>query len=41
MAKSVKLNTNMGKKAFELYKKFCNQDKKNLDYSGIIKILKN
>ena len=38
MAKNVKLNTNMGKKAFELYKKFCNQDKKNLIIQPIIKI---
>ena len=39
MAKKAKLNTTMGKKALELYKIFCNQDKSNLDYSAIIKIL--
>ena len=39
MAKSAKLNTTMGKKALELYKIFCNQDKNNLDYTAIIKIL--
>lgn len=39
MAKKAKLNTTMGKKALELYKIFCNQDKNNLDYAAIIKIL--
>ena len=39
MSKSVKLNTRMGKKALELYKKFCSQDQNNLDYAAIIKIL--
>ena len=39
MAKSRKINTRMAKNALELYKKFCNVDKKNLDYSAIIKLL--
>ena len=39
MAKSAKLSTTMGKKAHELYRIFCNQDKNNLDYTAIIKIL--
>ncbi len=39
MAKSVKFNTKMSKKALELYKKFCKIDKKNLDYTAIIKLL--
>ena len=39
MAKKANLNTNMGKKAYELYRKFCNVGKNNLDYAAIIKIL--
>ena len=39
MAKSVKLKASMGNKAHELYKKFCNADKNNLDYAAIIKLI--
>ena len=39
MSKKVNFNTILGKKALELYKIFCNKDKKNLDYAAIIKIL--
>ena len=38
MSKKINFNTILGKKALELYKSFCNQDKKNLDYAAIIKI---
>ena len=38
MSKKINFNTILGKKALELYKIFCNQDKKNLDYAAIIKI---
>ena len=37
--KRVNFKTSMGKMLFELYKKFCKLDKKNLDYAAIIKIL--
>ena len=39
MSKNVKLKTNFGEKAFELYKKFCRQDKGELDYTAIINFL--
>ena len=39
MAKHVNIKTSLGSKALKLYKKFCNLDKHNLDYSAIIKIL--
>ena len=39
MSKKINFNTILGKKALELYKIFCNQDKKNLDYAAIIKLL--
>mgnify|MGYP001204375305 CR=1 FL=1 len=39
MAKHANIKTSLGLKALKLYKKFCNLDKNNLDYSAIIKIL--
>ena len=39
MAEKVSLRTIMGKKAFDIYNKFCKNNKYNLDYSAIIKSL--
>tara|TARA_A100001015_G_scaffold307399_1_gene403237 strand:+ start:1501 stop:2391 length:891 start_codon:yes stop_codon:yes gene_type:complete len=39
MASSASINNIMGKKAYDIYNKFCSKDKNNLDYSAIIKIL--
>ena len=39
MAKAANVNTEVGKKAFFLYKKFCKNNRGNLDYSAIIKKL--
>ena len=40
MAKKVKMKTILGKKAKNIYDKFCNNFSSNLDYSAIIKIFK-
>ena len=39
MAKNVSFLATMGKKAHDLYSKFCKRGKENLDYSAIIKYL--
>ena len=39
MAKKVSLESNMAKKALDLYKRFCKKNGSELDYSAIIKLL--